>query len=175
MDKWTKIEQVFERVKEIPTTAAPVNFTDKVMAQIIPPQQVVYLSRRPEPFWQSILRQWLPIPAIVALTVVVTLLVHKQIYDRPRANEVWLNFELSVNDANTVALVGDFNGWNPAAGQMVRNGKTWRIMLPFQKGQNYKYVFIVDGQKWVLDPHADLVIDKNSGRKASMLDLAKYL
>jgi 1,4-alpha-glucan branching enzyme len=55
---------------------------------------------------------------------------------------------------NGVALVGDFNEWNPGAHpmQQIPNG-TWWIELTLPPGR-YEYKFLVDGQEWWNDPDA---------------------
>src|SRR5206468_3375197 len=48
--------------------------------------------------------------------------------------------------ASRVALVGDFNAWNPAAMPMRRSadGRAWMIDVPLMRGRHV-YAFVVDG------------------------------
>ncbi len=56
-------------------------------------------------------------------------------------------------DARTVALVGDFNGWDPTADPMTdENGDgVWTLFYPLAPGR-YAYKFVVDGRRWIPDP-----------------------
>jgi 1,4-alpha-glucan branching enzyme len=51
-----------------------------------------------------------------------------------------------------VALVGDFNDWNPDATLLVPAGPSaWTVTIPLRPGR-YRYTFVVDGSRWVADP-----------------------
>jgi 1,4-alpha-glucan branching enzyme len=55
-----------------------------------------------------------------------------------------------------VALVGDFNEWNPKAAPMRKLPKGgFYAALDLQKGRNYQFRYLVDGGRWVNDPAAD--------------------
>jgi 1,4-alpha-glucan branching enzyme len=55
--------------------------------------------------------------------------------------------------AEQAALVGDFNGWEPAANPMQRTPDGyWRVGLELTHG-HHQYQFIVDGRP-ILDPRA---------------------
>lgn len=53
--------------------------------------------------------------------------------------------------AREVALVGDFNNWDPAANRLERQGRTWNLTLRLPPGR-YRYAYLVDGQRWLPDP-----------------------
>ena len=59
-------------------------------------------------------------------------------------------------EASHVALVGDFNDWNPDATPMTRlkNGEH-KVTLDLEPGREYGYRFLIDGQVWETDPEAD--------------------
>ena len=56
-------------------------------------------------------------------------------------------------EAQSVFLVGDFNGWDPAStpGDEVAPG-LWRASLPLPRTGVHRYKFVVDGTRWVEDP-----------------------
>jgi 1,4-alpha-glucan branching enzyme len=58
--------------------------------------------------------------------------------------------------AARVALVGDFNGWDPQATPMTRlkNGE-YKITLDLEPGREYGYRFLIDGRIWENDREAD--------------------
>ncbi|OGJ89877.1 MAG: glycoside hydrolase [Candidatus Raymondbacteria bacterium RifOxyC12_full_50_8] len=56
----------------------------------------------------------------------------------------------------SVALVGDFNEWNPkttAMKKLPRGG--YYVSLNLQKGRNYQFRYLLDGGRWLNDPAAD--------------------
>lgn len=76
-----------------------------------------------------------------------------------------VRFEFTLpGSAQEVSLVGDFNGWDTDATPMVRegSGKTWSARIPLQPGR-HEYAFVVDGQRWVVDPLAPQVPDAGFG------------
>ncbi|HZS00952.1 MAG TPA: isoamylase early set domain-containing protein [Chloroflexota bacterium] len=59
-------------------------------------------------------------------------------------------------DARSVALAGDFNRWDPAATPMKqRKDGCWSATLRLPRNREFGYRFVVDGQQWVTDDHAD--------------------
>jgi 1,4-alpha-glucan branching enzyme len=55
-------------------------------------------------------------------------------------------------EANTVAVAGDFNGWDMQA-DMLRKNKAgwWKCNLKLAPGR-YQYRFVVNGEQWSEDP-----------------------
>jgi 1,4-alpha-glucan branching enzyme len=64
-----------------------------------------------------------------------------------------VDFFCDAPKASRVALVGDFNAWDPAATPMLRmpDGQ-WRASLELRHG-HHRYLFLVDGRP-ELDPRA---------------------
>jgi len=63
-------------------------------------------------------------------------------------------FTLVAPRASSVAIVGDFNDWNPHATPLIRTGSgAWEARVRLAPGQ-YNYAFVVDGATWVPDPAA---------------------
>lgn len=79
-----------------------------------------------------------------------------------------VHFELVAPEASSVALVGDFNGWNPAASPMRRTGDAWTLAVPVASGRHV-YAFVLDGVRWVSDPGAPLAPENEYGFKNSVL------
>src|SRR2546421_10540271 len=71
--------------------------------------------------------------------------------------------------ASRVALVGDFNGWNPAAMPMRRSadGRAWLIDVPLVPGR-HAYSFVVDGDL-AADPAAPRAGDDDFGVPSSVV------
>ncbi len=72
--------------------------------------------------------------------------------------------------ARTVALVGEFNGWNPGATPMrrVSSGKVWVTSVDLPPGRHL-YAFVVDDSTWVSDPQAPLAPEDWFGARNSVL------
>jgi 1,4-alpha-glucan branching enzyme len=64
-----------------------------------------------------------------------------------------VNFFCHAPEARAVAIVGDFNDWNPA-GHAMRQGPDggWHAQVPLHHGHQ-RYVFVIDGRP-TLDPKA---------------------
>lgn len=111
---------------------------------------------------------------IVALVLGVrSLLVRGEASSAP--NEI--QFVLVAPGASTVALVGDFNGWDESATPMRRGGRgapeePWvaTVTLPGER-RLFTYAFIVDGTQWVADPNAPLASADDFGSPTSVLVL----
>ena len=72
-------------------------------------------------------------------------------------------------EAKAVSLAGDFNKWSIEEGAMKRRSDgTWAIELPLKPGV-YHYMFVVDGEGWVPDPHAESYRDDGFGNKNAIL------
>ena len=58
-------------------------------------------------------------------------------------------------EASSVALVGDFNDWDPTADPLLpaRAGALWTVTIPLTPG-HHRYAFVVDGRRWAHDPGA---------------------
>jgi hypothetical protein len=67
---------------------------------------------------------------------------------------VLTRFALRAPGAAAVALVGQFNGWDPAGTPLAPTGDGgWEAVLPLPAGR-YEYAFVVDGARVVADPAA---------------------
>jgi hypothetical protein len=80
-----------------------------------------------------------------------------------------VRFTLEAPGAGKVFLVGDFNGWNPAAIPLRRSadGRTWEVEVPLAPGR-YAYSFIVDGAL-ATDPSAPQARDDDFGSVNSVV------
>ena len=79
-----------------------------------------------------------------------------------------VHFEIAAPLARRVALVGDFDGWNPSALPMRRGaGGTWVIDVRIAPGR-HAFAFSVDG-RLTIDPTAALSSDDNFGVPSSVL------
>src|SRR5215469_17689346 len=82
-----------------------------------------------------------------------------------------VNFICEAPAARNVALVGDFNDWNPTAYPMKRQPDgAWLVQIQLNHGHHH-YQFLVDG-KATLDPRAQGIARNEEGEKVSMISVS---
>jgi len=74
--------------------------------------------------------------------------IPKRIGSKPRSTAL----EYFAPEANTVAVAGDFNGWDVQT-HMLKRSKAgwWKTTLKLPPGR-YRYRFVVNGEQWSEDP-----------------------
>ena len=81
--------------------------------------------------------------------------VHRIGYNRPMSPFVKgkkVTFYCVDPNSHSVALVGDFNGWNPYNDFLVKEGKNlWKLEKEFQSLGSYRYKFVINGTTWIHD------------------------
>ena len=70
----------------------------------------------------------------------------------------------------SVAVAGDFNGWQSASTPLIRRGGVWSTVLALPPS-TYEYMFVVDGERWETDPLATGTRDDGFGGTNAVLDL----
>lgn len=72
--------------------------------------------------------------------------------------------------AKRVALVGDFNGWNPRATPLARTPASalWSVTIPILPGR-HGYAFMIDDSLFALDPRAPVIRDPDLGTRSSVV------
>lgn len=76
--------------------------------------------------------------------------------------QLFVQFRLQTSDASNVHLAGSFTNWQPQYELHQMAPGLWTITLPLPPGV-HDYAFIVDGQRWVADPYAQVVDDGFGG------------
>ncbi len=85
----------------------------------------------------------------------------------PRADEP-LRFRLRAPGAERVSVVGDFNGWDPAAAPLSRAGDGWwETSLRLPAGV-HEYAYLVDGRP-VTPPEAEATVPDGFGGRNALL------
>jgi hypothetical protein len=80
-----------------------------------------------------------------------------------------VTFVLVAPRAASVALAGDFDGWNAATTPLVRTASgLWSVDVPLAPGR-YRYAFVVDGRRFVADPAAPPAADDDFGQPTSVV------
>jgi Glycogen recognition site of AMP-activated protein kinase len=80
-----------------------------------------------------------------------------------------VRFELHASRAVSVAVVGDFNQWDPAATPLIRSETgEWSVTISLPPGR-YRFSFLVDGRTWVADPTRQRIPDPDFDVPTSLL------
>jgi hypothetical protein len=83
---------------------------------------------------------------------------------------VAVQFVLDARRAKSVAVVGDFNGWDGSATPLERDSASgvWTALVKVPPGRHV-YAFLVDGTVWTLDPNAPRAKDSDYGTEQSVV------
>jgi len=83
-----------------------------------------------------------------------------------------VRFVLVAPEASSVWLAADFNQWAADGYALSRNSDgSWEITVPLRKGRAYAYNFVIDGERWVVDPSSPSRLDDGFGGSSSSLTL----
>ncbi len=92
----------------------------------------------------------------------------------PRPDKVLVTFRLPSSIwAESVYLVGDFNGWNRRSHPLVHSRTddgTWQITLELDKGKTYQFRYLINGRDWQNDWNADNYVANPFGGDNSVLE-----
>jgi len=87
-----------------------------------------------------------------------------------RDNTVRVTFVLSLDlEANTVHLLGEFNNWQMTHSLEHQPDNTWQITLNLEPHREYQFRYLVDGENWLNDAHADHYIPNGYGEENSVV------
>jgi 1,4-alpha-glucan branching enzyme len=80
------------------------------------------------------------------------------------------HFAVWAPNAHYVAVVGDFNGWDPQRTRMIRldHEGRWTARLKLPPGV-HQYSFVIDGSTWVPDPGAKTTLADGFGGRNSVI------
>lgn len=91
--------------------------------------------------------------------------------DTGLAQAVYVQFVLKAPGAKSVAVAGDFSAW--AANLLLEDADgdgIWTGVFPLPPGL-HKYMFLLDGQRWLTDPFAAAYVDDGFGGKNAILQV----
>jgi len=88
-------------------------------------------------------------------------------------HRITVHLTLEAPEAENVAVVGDWNKWDPEVHQMRdENGDgIWELSIHIEEGGEYQYQFLINGEKWIPDPKAPLKVKDGFGGTNSILDI----
>ncbi len=82
-----------------------------------------------------------------------------------------VTFRLDAPEAVSVALVGDFNGWDPSANPLRRRKDgMWWVTVRLSPGV-YQYKLVVNGSEWREDPRNPHRVPNEYGTWNSVLEV----
>lgn len=101
-------------------------------------------------------------------------MIRKEMSEAPVAAQgerVRVTFELPATLwAGKVAVVGEFNGWNPSSHLLAQgHDGAWRLSVEMERGRHYEFRYLVDGREWANDWSADDYVPNRSGGFNSVL------
>ncbi len=117
--------------------------------------------------------RWLLQAAAAVVLVGLGLVIGLSIATRSQGapNTVVVRFELADPQARSVAVVGDFNDWQPQSLEMHKVKGVWELSVPLRRGDVYTYNFLIDGRTWISDPSSLYRIRDGFGGEKSVLQL----
>ncbi len=82
-----------------------------------------------------------------------------------------VTFELPRDvDAQTAALVGDFNNWDQNATPMKRKKDgSFSAAVNLEAGKEYRFRYLLDSSRWENDWHADAYVPNQFGTEDSIV------
>ncbi|MFW5643055.1 MAG: hypothetical protein ACOCYQ_03425 [Alkalispirochaeta sp.] len=100
----------------------------------------------------------------------------------PRENEspssgevatVEVHLTLEAPGATSVAVAGDWNGWDTGVHRLkdTDGDGIWELNFRVKAGREYEYQFVVDETQWVHDPRSYLRVEDGFGGTNSILDI----
>jgi len=179
-------EQLALDVSRLPRPGVPDGFVERVVAEAVPAppawRGVVNALLRPRTFHWNLasagavaclvligLAGLLTRPAVAPDATTATAATSTTAATAPRT--VLVRLVVVRPGAATVAVAGDFNGWNPARTPLEpgSNG-AWVVTIPLEPGR-YEYMFVVNGQEWIADPFAAERTADGFGSENAVLDV----
>lgn len=86
---------------------------------------------------------------------------------------VTVRFVLEAPEARSVYLAGNFSDWEDESLPLERKapGEAWELTLKLREDGMYVYNFILDGERWIVDPSVPETVDDGFGGASSLLRL----
>ncbi len=178
--RFDELCELADRIRAMPGSEPPVDFTDGVMAGIHDIRHPWWvrpwrLLTRPHEVRFNLLGALSVTAGIVAAVVLGAQLLRQEGVPQPPSagvqKEYLMRFSYIDPHARQVYVAGSFNDWRKQQIPLTdSSGKgLWTGVLPMKPGI-YEYMFYVDGH-WVVDDHAQHYKDDGFGRKNAILEL----
>jgi len=176
--EYLELNNIISAVNSLSPQPAPENLTENIMAKIS--QEDVQIQSS----WMDLLKKRISIPrfsfrliGVAAAAALVVFFAFTFIFNTPDTSlicsaEVQFSLKINDNKAHTVAIAGDFNGWNPQSNILEdpEGDGIWTGILKLEPGR-YEYMFVLDGEKWFPDPNALRYVKDGFGNKNAILEI----
>jgi len=174
--EYQSLKEIITSLNSLSTQPAPADFAQSIMTKISQEEIQIQSS------WVDRIKKQISIPkfslaGIAATAVLIVFFAFTFIFntpDTPLICSAEVQFSLKINDnkAHTVAIAGDFNGWNPQTNVLEdpEGDGIWTGTLNLEPGR-YEYMFVMDGEKWFPDPNALRYVKDGFGNKNAILEI----
>ncbi|GEK09572.1 isoamylase early set domain-containing protein [Pseudoalteromonas sp. McH1-7] len=88
-------------------------------------------------------------------------------------DEAEVTFSFSHPQAKTVALVGDFNGWQPEPMKFVKKECAFKLKHRLPTDKDYHFRYLIDGEVWDNDHQADDYVPNGFGEDNSVVSTCR--
>jgi len=177
-EEYLKLKLVVSALNSISPQPVPADFTQNIMAKISQEEIQIQSS------WIDHLKRQISFPRLsfrlvgaAAAAALVVFFAFTFIFNTPETSpicsaEVQFSLRISDSKAHTVAIAGDFNGWDPQANILEdpEGDGIWTGTLKLEPGR-YEYMFVMDGEKWFPDPNALRYVKDGFGNKNAILEI----
>lgn len=68
-----------------------------------------------------------------------------------------------------VAVVGDFNDWDPSANKLEKKNGAWETVVRLAPSSEYQFRYFIDGSNWANDDSADTYAPNEHGTENSVV------
>jgi hypothetical protein len=179
-----ELEMMAAEAQRLPRLTPRPGFTAQVIASLPVPRRTL-LQRIQDVLWMPHVAEWNVAGAAVAVALLLVLAwsfgrlsvlspMPPTVAVAPQAPAeplVIVRLMMVRPDANTVAVAGDFNGWDPARTPLLRaDSGMWTATIKLRPGR-YQYMFVIDGMEWQTDPLASEVSQDGFGQQNAVLDV----
>lgn len=84
-------------------------------------------------------------------------------------DEAEITFEFSRDDVESVALVAEFNDWQPLEMKFNKKEKAFRTKVRLPKDGQFQFKYLLNGSEWENDSQADQYIANSFGSEDSVV------
>lgn len=175
-------EGLIDPAGTVPT--APPDLADRVFNTIVTAEET-HRKRPTVTRWAGVAAA---AAALVLSTVFATTVYHNRTTgDAPSVAEaadtgdtvyqqdepIVVRLQLQAPQADSVAVVGDWNEWNTNAHPLRDSDGdgVWEVEIEVRPDSEYRYQFVIDGRKWVPDPSSPITVDDGFGGENSVLNI----
>ncbi|MFP4316652.1 MAG: glycogen-binding domain-containing protein [Desulfovibrionales bacterium] len=178
LDTDQELRAIAAMIGSISSEEPPPGLSDSIMARIRQKQRrslwqrFSNWARRPVSIHVTPLR----LAPVLALLILGMVFLPRLISDRTgtvhkgEQGMVPVVFTLTLEEAETVAVVGSFNDWEPAGYALHRQNGTWVLETALPAGR-HEYAFLVNGEKIMVDPGVQFTIEDGFGNRNSLMIL----